>query len=165
MRLRILSRLCLFVILIFPINSFAQGFQAFVQEVWFLKVMLDCPKEKAVPPMQGFGALYICTLGDKKTVKLYVSEEPDSGRVQNIGMIWSDWKAHKGDEIHADSDEVEKALDFLIDMYVPARRDEIKQAFWDSTTNEDLSTSDFLVYLTHKTGLQRDERLIQIEEK
>ena len=114
--------------------------------------------------MQGFGALYICTLGDKNTVKLYVSEEPDSGRVQNIGMIWSDWKAQTGDEINADLDEAEKALEFLIDMYVPARRDEIKQAFWDST-NEDLSTSDFLVYLTHKTGLQRDERLIQIEEK
>lgn len=114
--------------------------------------------------MKGFGALYICTIGDKKTVKLYVSENPDSGRVQNIGMIWSNWKVNTGYEIHSDLKEAEEALDFLIDMYVPAIRNEIKKAFSESK-NEDFSTSGFLIYLTHKTGLQKDERLILIEEK
>jgi hypothetical protein len=164
MKLSILSRLCVLVMLIVPVDSFAQGFQAYSQEVSFIKMMLDCPEEKAVPPMNGFGALYICTIGDEKTVKLYVSENPDSGRVQNIGMIWRDWKTNSGGEIQSDLKTVEEALDFIIDMYVPAKRDEIKEAFWDSK-NEDLSTSDFLIYLTHKTDLQKDERLILIEEQ
>ena len=114
--------------------------------------------------MKGFGALYICTIGDKKTVKLYVSENPDSGRVQNIGMVWSDWKVKTEYEIHSDLKEAEEALIFLIDMYVPAIKNEIKEAFWGSE-NEDFSTSDFLIYLTHKKDLQKDERLILIEEK
>ena len=114
--------------------------------------------------MKGFGALFICTIGDKKSVKLYVSENPDSGTVQNIGMVWSDWKVNTGYEIHSDLKEAEKALDFLIDMYVPAMRNKIKKAFFDSK-NENFSTPDFLIYLTHKTGLQKDEQLILIEEK
>ena len=126
--------------------------------------MLDCPKEKDVPPMNGFGALYICIIGGKETIKMYVSEEPNSDTVQNIGMIWNDRKVNTADEVHSDIKKTEEALDFLIDMYVPARRNEIKKAFWDSK-NEDFSTSDFLIYLTHKIGPQKDERLILIEEK
>ena len=164
MRLGIPSRLCLFVILIFPINSFANGFLAYLQEVSYLKLMLDCSKEMVVASMNGFGALYICTLGDTQTAKLYVSGKPDSGRVQNIGMIWNDSKNNIEYEINSDVKEAEEALDFLIDMYVPARRNEVKKAFWGSKSGE-FSTSDFLIYVTHKTGLQKDERLIVVEEK
>jgi hypothetical protein len=49
-------------------------------------------------------------------------------------------------------------------MYVPARREEINKVFWDSKS-VDFSTSEFFVYFTHKEGLQKDERLIVIEEK
>lgn len=156
--------LCLFITFFWPIHAFATGFQTYQQEVSFLKMMLDCPKEKNLPAMKEFGALYICTLGDAKTVKLYVSEKPASDQVLNIGMMWNDWKINIGYGVHSDSAEAEKALDFLIDMYVPARREEIKKAFWDSK-NEDFSTSEFTIYLTHKAGLQKDERLIVIEEK
>lgn len=164
MRLSVPSHLCLFVILLFPVNSSADGFQKFTKEVSFLKLMLECSEEKRVPPMMGFGALYICTLGETKTVKLYVSEKPDSGKVQNIGMIWNDYKVNTGYGIHSGLKEAEKALEFLIDMYVPARKDEILKTFWDSKS-VDFSTSDFSIYFTHKTGLQKDERLILIEEK
>jgi len=126
--------------------------------------MHDCAIEKVLPAMKGFGSLYICTLGDAKTVKLFVSEKPNSGEMLNVGMIWNDWKTNIGYRMHSDLKEVEKALNFLIDMYVPSRKNEIKRAFWDSK-NEDLSTSDFIIYFTQKTGLQKDERLIVIEER
>jgi hypothetical protein len=126
--------------------------------------MHDCAIEKDLPAMKGFGSLYICTLGDAKTVKLFVSEKPNSGEMLNVGIIWNDWKTNIGYRMHSDLKEVEKALNFLIDMYVPSRKNEIKRAFWDSK-NEDVSTSDFIIYFTHKTGLQKDERLIVIEER
>ncbi len=164
MRLSILHLLCLYISLLWPVQAFSIGFQTYLQEVSFLKLMLDCPREKTLPAMKEFGSLYICTLGDARTVKLYVSEKPYSDQVLNIGMMWHDWKINKGYGIHTDSKEAERALNFLIDMYVPARKEEIIKAFWDSK-NEDFSTSEFTIYLTHKAGLQKDERLIVIEEK
>lgn len=158
------SKLFLFVIIIIPIDSLAEGFQAYSQEVSFLKLMLGCQQEKIVTPMRGFGALYICALGDKKTVKLYVSEKPNSGRVQNIGLLWNDKEINIGYGVHSDTKEAEEALDFLVDMYVPTSKDEIKKAFWDSKT-KDFSTSDFLIYVTFKTSPQKDKLLISIEEK
>ena len=164
MRLRISSLLCLFIILVLPISSFSEGFQTYSQEVSFLKTMLDCPQEKFVPPMKVFGALYICTLGDAETVQLFVSAKPDSDRVLNIGLLWNDRKINERNGVHSDFKEADKALNFLIDMYVPARKKEIKEAFWDSMT-EDFDTPEFLIFLTHKTGLQKNERLMVLEEK
>ena len=157
-------RICLIVILFLPTSAFAQGFLTYMQEMSFLKLMLDCPKEKILPAMKGFGSLYICTLGNKKTIKLYVSEEPDSGGVLNVGLLWNDWKMNMGYGLHSDLSEAKKALTFLIDMYVPEQKKEIEEAFW-LLMNEDFSTSEFVVYMTHKEGLQKDERLLVIEEK
>ncbi|MBT8346749.1 MAG: hypothetical protein KJO60_03415 [Desulfofustis sp.] len=127
-------------------------------------MMLDCPKEKVLSPMKGFGELYICTFGKSNSIKLFISEKPDSDRVLNIGLLWNDWKNNIGYEIHSDLKEVKDTLNFIVDMYVPAKREEINQAFWDSKS-VDFSTSEFFIYYTHKAGLQKDERLIVIEEK
>jgi hypothetical protein len=157
-------RICLIVILLFPAFASAQGFLTYMQERSFLKLMLDCPKENILPAMKGFGSLYICTLGNKNTIKLYVSEDPDSGGVLNVGLLWSDWKIDIGHGLHSDLGEAKKALTLLIDMYVPDKKNEIEDAFW-MLKNEDFSTSEFAVYLTPKESLQKDERLLVIEEK
>jgi hypothetical protein len=69
-----------------------------------------------------------------------------------------------GYEMHSDLREAERTLNFLVDMYVPARVEEVHQAFWDSES-VDFSTSEFFIYYTHKAGPQKDERLLVIEEK
>lgn len=164
MRLIILRGLCLFVILVSPINSFAQGFLTFSQETSFASLMLQCRIVKVVPPRMGFGALYSCSLGDAQTVKWYVSEKPTTERVMNIALLWYDWHTNSGYGIHADLKEAKRALSFLIDMYVPERKYEIEKAFRGSK-DELFNTSDFIVYYTHTAGHQKDERLIVIEEK
>jgi hypothetical protein len=163
MKLRISLSFCLLVIFSSSILSFAEGFQKYSQEVSFAKMMLECSKEKVLPPMKGFGALYICTLGDANTIKWFVSEKPNTGKVLNIGMLWNDWKSNEGHGIHSDLQEAKEALAFLIDMYAPTRKKEIEKAFWGSQSDE-FSTSDFLIYYTHKAGLKKDERLIVLEE-
>ena len=162
--MRDLIPLFISIALLFPINSHAQGFQLYSQEVSYLKMMLDCPKERVLKPIKGFGSLYICTFGKSNSIKLFISERPNSDQVLNIGLLWNDWKNNIGYEIHSDLKEVERTLNFIVDMYVPARREEINKAFWDSKS-VDFSTSEFFVYYTHKEGLQKDERLIVIEEK
>ena len=164
MKIRGTVSFCLLINLVCAANSFADGFQYYSQEVAYLKTMLDCPKEKVLPPMNGFGALYICNLTDSDSVKLFVSENSSSDRVLKIGLLWNDWKTNIGYEIHSDLKEVEKTLNFLIDMYVPGRRDQISKAFWDSKSVE-LNTPEFSIYFTHKAGSQKDERLIVIEEQ
>ncbi len=164
MRLGSISSINLLLILIFPFHSFAEGFQTYTKEESFMKLMHDCAVERVLPANKEFGSLYICTLGDAKTVKLFISERPDSEEVQNIGMIWNDWKTDIGYGVHSDLQDAENAMNFLIDMYVPSRKNEIKKTFGNSKS-EDFSTSDFKIYYTQKTGLQKDVRLIVIEEK
>ena len=55
-------------------------------------------------------------------------------------------------------------MSFLIDMYVPAKKNEIEKAFRGSK-NEVFNTSEFIIYYTYTKGHQKDERLIVIEEK
>ena len=157
-------QLCLLVILFFPIPSLAKGFQTYSQEVLLAKLVLDCSTEEDIPAKKDFGALYICTFGKAKTARWFVSEQPQTGKVQSIGLMWVDWQIDTGYGIRADWKEVEKVLDFLIYWYVPARRNDLTKAFWDSK-NEDFSTSDFTIYYTFRPDLQKDERIIVIEEK
>ena len=164
MRSGILCRLCLLVLLITPILSYAEGFQSFSQETAFATLMLECPHENISPPRMSFGSLYSCALGDARAVKWFVSEGATTETVMNIGLLWYDWHTNAGYGIHADSDEAEKALSFLIDMYVPTRKNEIEKAFRGSR-NEVFSTSDFTIYYTYTAGQQKDERLIVIEQK
>lgn len=149
---------------IFPGVVFAQGFQKYSQEVFRAKSILDCSEEKDIPAINDFGALYICTLGKSKTVRWFVSEKPKTEKVQNIGLVWIDWKIDSGYGTRADWKEVEKALEYLIDLYVPARRKDLRKVFWDSK-NEDFSTLDFMIYYTFREGLKKDERIVIIEEK
>lgn len=164
MRLSIFCRFCLLVILTTPILSYAQGFQSFSQETSFATLMLECPNENISPPRKSFGSLYSCALGDAQTVKWFVSEEPTTEKVMNIGLLWYDWHTNAGYGVHADSNEAEKAMSFLIDMYVPTRKNEIEKAFRGSK-NEVFNTSEFIIYYTYTKGHQKDERLIVIEEK
>ena len=160
----ILLRLCLLVVLLFPIPSFAQGFQNYSKEINFAKQTLDCSEEKVIPAAKDFGALYICTFGKAKTARWFVSEKPKTGGVQNVGLMWVDWQIDNGYGIRADWEEAEKALDLLIDLYVPTIRNDLTKAFWDSK-NEDFSTADFTIYYTFKADLHKDERIVVIEEK
>ena len=157
-------RLCLLVLFIFPSPLSARGFQTYSQEVVLAKSVLDCSTEEDIPATKNFGALYICTFGKAKTAKWFISEKPKTGRVQKIGLMWVDWQKDTGYGIRADWKEVEKALDFLIDSYVPIRRNDLTKAFWDQK-NEDFSTSEFMIYYTVKAGPQKDERIVVVEEK
>ncbi len=158
------SRLCLLVLFIFPSPSFARGFQTYSQEVLLAKSVLECSTEEDIPATKNFGALYICTFGKAKTAKWFVSENLEAGRVESIGLMWVDWQIDTGYGIRADWKEAEKALDFLIGLYAPTRRNELTRAFWDSK-NKDFSTSDFMIYYTFKAGVQKEERIVVIEEK
>ena len=164
MRPRTLLRLCLLVCLFTTNPSFAKGFKKYSEEVSLAKLTLECSKEQDIPASNDFGALYICTLGTANTARWFISENPETGRAQNIGLMWFDWKIPTSHGIRADWKETEKALESLIDLYVPAIRNDLKKAFWDSK-NEDFTTSDYLIYYTFKEGLQKDERIVVIEEK
>ena len=134
------------------------------QEVILAKLALDCSIEENIPATKNFGALYICTFGEAKTAKWFISEMPNTGKVKSIGLLWVDWQIDNGYGIRADWKEVEKALDFMIYWYVPTRRKDLLKSFWDSKS-EDFNTPEFMIYFTFKAGTQNDERIVVIEEK
>ncbi len=164
MRLSIPIHLCLLVSFLFPTLLCAKGFKKYSEEISLAQLILDCSREKNIAANNDFGALYICSLGKAKTARWFVSEKPKTGEVQSIGLMWVDWRVDNGYGIRADWKEVEEALDFLIGWYVPTSRNDLTKAFWDSK-NEDISTSDFIVYYTFKPGIEKDERLVVIQEK
>ena len=164
MKIGISGQFSIFLLLIVPNLLFAQGFQKYSEEVFRIKSTLDCSEEQDIPAIKDFGALYICTLGKAKTARWFISEKPKTENVQNIGLMWVDWKIDNGYGTRADWKVVEKALEYLIGLYVPSRGKELRKAFWDSN-NEDFSTSDYMIYYTFREGPQKDERIVIIEEK
>ena len=164
MRTSIRSQLFLSVLLFLPTPALAEGFKSYSEEVFLAKLILDCSSEKIIPASDDFGAFYICTLGEASTVRWFVSEQPQNGRVQNVGLVWVEWLVDTEDGMRADFETAETALEYLIGLYVPTKRNDIRMVFWNSK-NEVLSTLDFIVYYTFKPGPHKNERIIALQEK
>jgi len=164
MRLSIFSRLFPLVLFFFPGPLFAEVFQPYTQEVLAARHTQDCSTEELIPATEILGAVYICTFGSEKTAKWFVSEQPQTGKVLSIGLIWVDWQIDTGYGIRADWQEVERVLDALIARYVPSRGNDLRKAFWDSE-NANFTTSNFVIYYVCKPSSDKEERIIVIQEK
>ncbi|EHA17006.1 hypothetical protein HAL1_03227 [Halomonas sp. HAL1] len=110
------------------------------------------------------GALYGCIQGKAETVKWFINEIPDTGRVENIKLMWNDWFKNIGYGLHADKREAEKALEALIQMYAPQKASEVQQTFW-ANSNKTIESDGFVLKYTYSRGPSIDERLIVVTSK
>ncbi|MCG8613584.1 MAG: hypothetical protein MI864_23985, partial [Pseudomonadales bacterium] len=156
--------LSVLVFLLVSGKVFGAGFQSFSSESSAATKALNCRNSNITPASFGMGALYGCIQGKAETVKWFINEVPDTGRVKNIKLMWNDWFKNIGYGLHADKREAEKALKALIQMYAPQKAKEVQQAFWGNS-NKTIESDGFVLNYTYSRGPAIDERLIVVTSK
>jgi hypothetical protein len=144
--------------------AFGAEFHSFSTESSTATKALNCRNSKVTPASYGMGALYGCIQGKAETVKWFINEAPNTGRVENVKLMWNDWFKDIGYGLHADKQEAEKALKALIKMYAPQKAKEVQQAFWGSS-NKAIESDGFVLKYTYSRGPAIDERLIVVTGK
>jgi hypothetical protein len=109
----------------------------------------------------GLGALFGCIEGSAQTAKLFVNEEPETGRVANVKVMWNDWFRDVGYGVHADQPEAERLLDAVLARYADDQAQEISEAYFSGRSHESTS-SHYRLRVTHTRGTGIEEHLLTV---
>ncbi|MGP5141153.1 hypothetical protein ACTXPD_05235 [Vreelandella alkaliphila] len=156
--------LCALGIILMIGSALAADFQSFTSESGEATEALDCRNPKITSASFGMGELYGCVQGTAETVKWFINEVPNTGRVDNVKLMWNDWFKDVGYGLHADKQKAEQALKALIQMYAPNKEEEVEEAFWGNS-NRTIASDGFVLEYTYSRGPAIDERLIVVTEE
>lgn len=137
------------------------GFQPFNVEVEALGASAGCSNPKTTPAEMGLGALFGCIEGPAQTAKLFVNEEPGTGRVANVKVMWNDWFRDVGYGMHPDRLEAERLLDAVLARYAEDQAQQISEAYFSGRDHESTS-SHYRLRVTHTRGTGIEEHLLTI---
>lgn len=125
---------------------------------------IACISPKITPAGFGEGALYGCIQGTAQTAKLFINEEPETGAVKNIKVMWNDWFQDVGYGVHPDASEAHLMVKALASLYVPDLERKLVAAFF-ADINAAFESEDFTVVYTYRRGPKIDERLLVLTPK
>jgi hypothetical protein len=141
-----------------------RGFLSFQNEVDALSRAARCSRPRTTPSEAGLGALFGCVEGSAETAKLFINEEPGTGRVANVKVMWNDWFQDRGSGIHADYQEAKRLVSVVLERYAPGIAEDVTTAFF-ARQSVKKSAGQFRVTLTHSRGPAIDEHLLTIEDE
>jgi hypothetical protein len=139
----------------------ATGFQPFIDEVAVLRDTAGCSNPKVTPAEMGLGALFGCIEGSAETAKLFVNEEPGTGRVENVKVMWNDWFRDTGHGLHSDRLDAERLLNAVLARYAPDQGELIRQAYFSGRTH-DGAAGPYRLRVTHTRGPSIEEHLLVV---
>jgi len=95
---------------------------------------LRCPKPKFTgPQFTAGGTLYGCIMGAEQTAKFWINEDPKyPGTVENLKVMWNDWKRDLGYGLHSDRAEADQMVEVLAELYAPELKDDLLGTFQGS---------------------------------
>ncbi|MBI9075659.1 MAG: hypothetical protein JEZ02_09635 [Desulfatibacillum sp.] len=156
----------LFLLVIFL--CFAQnalgGLLSFQVEADRATKALNCSRAKILPASSGMGALYGCIAGSAETVKLFINEAEDVGKVKNVKLMWNDWFVDVGYGKHADKKEATAFVKAFARLYAPNMEKKLIAIFF-SNSNSTLEIGDNQIEFTYRRGSKIDERLFVLTPK
>lgn len=120
-----------------------------------------CPKrhESISPASSGMGPLYGCVDGAGETAKYWINGRADGQSVENIKVMWNDWRKDGGFGVHADATEATKMLNVLGQLYLPDSLGELRKMF-KGATNKSFSRAGYVVEYRYSRGPAIDERVV-----
>ena len=131
----------------------------FDEEVDALGKAAACSGMKKTAGSGGFGPLAGCIEGGAETAKLFVNGAAGSREVENVKVMWNDWFKDVGYGLHPDRAEAQQLLEAVVSRYVPARLDNIKQAFFNQQALSE-NFEGFGIAVTHDQGPAIEEHLL-----
>ena len=151
------------IFLCFAQNVFG-GLLSFQKEADRATKMLNCTKAKITPASSGFGALYGCIAGSAETVKFFINEGENVGKVKNVKLMWDDWFIDIGYGKHADKKEAEKYVKAFARLYAPKMEKKLSSIFF-SNSNTTMEVGEYQISYTYSKGQKIDERLLVLTPK
>lgn len=133
----------------------------FQNEVERSKAVLSCKSTKITPGSSGWGALFGCIGGEAETVKFFINEEPETGRVSTTKFLWNDWFKDRGYGFHADAKAADKMIHDLIKLY-PSDHDKALLKAFKGKKNLTLEGNGYRFEYTFDRGPAIDERMIMV---
>lgn len=125
---------------------------------------LNCFNAKITPASPGFGALYGCIAGPAETVKFFINEAEDTGKVKNIKLMWNDWFVDIGYGKHADKNVAEAYVQAFSRLYAPKIEKKLTSIFF-SNSDATMEVGDYRIAYTYSRGPKIDERLLVLTPK
>lgn len=160
---RLVLVVALAIFLCFAQNVFG-GLLSFQEEANRATKALNCSKAKITPASSGLGALYGCIAGSAETVKFFINEAEDAGKVKNVKLMWNDWFVDISYGKHADKKEAEAYVKAFARLYAPKMEKKLTSIFF-SNSNTTVEIGDYQIAYTYSRGQKIDERLFVLTPK
>lgn len=132
------------------------GFQ---EETMRVTKALNCTNPGIMPADSNSGALYSCITGSAKTVKFIINETKNTGKVENVKLIWNDRFLELGHGIHTDKMEAAKYVKVFASLYEPTAEKLLMSVFF-SNMDTIMELNNKRIEYTYTRGLSIDERML-----
>ncbi len=135
-------------------------FGTFDEEARRFSSEVFCPTAK-VTPLESFGRVFGCVLGEFATVKFAIHELERTGRVENVKVMWNDCLVDRGRGVHVDRFEAELLVKMTVRLYAPGAEAEFL-AIFKSNKAQTIRKNGFLFKYTYDGGPDVADRLLTI---
>lgn len=145
-------------------GSEAFAFDTFDKEGKKVSANIGCRNPKISPAWGGGGRLYGCITGRAETVKFFINETDQGGKVKNAKLMWNDYTSDMGEGLHADAAMAKAWASVVGTLYAPTKVDQVMAAF-ASKRNTTIDGGKHILKYTYSPGPAIDERLITVTAK
>ncbi len=135
-------------------------FGTFDEEARRFSSEVFCPTAK-VTPLESFGRVFGCVLGEFATVQFAIHELGRTGRVENVKVMWNDSLVDRGRGVHVDRFEAELLVKMTARLYAPGAEAELL-AIFKSSKAQTTRRNGFLFKYTYDGGPTVADRLLTI---
>jgi hypothetical protein len=143
----------------------SSDWDSFAVESRELAAAADCSDPHMTPPLEGvLGFLLGCIEGDSQTAKLFVNEEPGTGRVANVKVMWNDYFRDVGSGVHPDQEAAERLLHATVQRYAPTELPPVARAFFERNPLT-ITAGGYRLKVTHNRGPAIDEHLLIVTKQ
>lgn len=138
-----------------------QAFEGFNSESAAIDAAVTCHAENLTEGGGPWGDLFACLGGVHETVKVFVNEEPGTGRVENVKIMWNDYTRDVGQGVHTGASIARAWVAALAVRYAPRQVEAVTNAFF-SNRNRIITSQRYRIEYTHSEGPAIDERLLVV---
>jgi len=142
----------------------AGAFEGFNSEGASINAAVSCHETSFNEGTGPWGDLFSCLGGVARTVKVFVNEEPGTGEVENVKIMWNDHTRDTGYGLHADAGIARAWVGSLAARYAPRQVGAVMDAFF-SSRNQVITSERYRLEYAYSRGPSIDERLLLVTER
>lgn len=155
------SKIGVFTLFIMSAFSGCMEKSEFRAESDVMRNKLECKYSRMTPANDSQGSLFSCIGGEAETVKYFINEEYNTGKIKSIKLLWNEWTKDRGYGLWADSGVAKRWAGIVANRYAPELEDKLVQNF-QATSNTVLRGEHYTIRYTYEAGPEIDEHMFVV---